>query len=211
METERIARFHRLEIFIYEKLQTITNTRAVDAGVVGIDPIDYKNYSMMNMFHAFLQFAQISREEQLGAILSDSGIGILLFCSVFDHISVLMFPIVDLALDCRGRIKFFGEENVCSIQIGEILTSVGELESARMRLSVRLMVLKEALRVMKPSMPAESILLKGKIFLPPPLHGAHLTGAVDNLLPLEGSPAVSNLKKNHFPDSIILTIFACYY
>eukprot|EP01036_Dinobryon_divergens_P026305 gene26305-34932_t len=192
MEMERTERFHRLEIFIGEKLQTI----AVDAGVNGIDPIEsenYKSYSMMNIFHAFLQFAQVSREEQLEAILSDSGIAILLFCSVFDHISVLMFPIIDLALDCRGRIQFFGAENTCYIQIGEVLTSVGELENARMRLSVQLMVLKEAIRVMKPSMSAESILLKGKIFLPPPLQNGHLTGEVNNL-PFEGSPPAMDTK-----------------
>lgn len=189
-ETERNARFHRLEIFIGEKLQMIINSRA--GGVVGIDPIESRSWGMMNIFYEFLQFAQLSREEQLESILSDSGIAILLFCSIFDHISVLMFPIIDLALDCRGRVRL-RSDGVLSIEIGDMVISDGEdgLENARLRLRIRLMVLKEAIMVMKPSLlPAGSITLSGKIFLPP-LHCEHLEQEGEhNLAPPLPTPSV---------------------
>ncbi len=47
---------------------------------------DDRNITLISykIFRAFLQFAQLKRDEQIGAILSDSGIAILLFCSAID-------------------------------------------------------------------------------------------------------------------------------
>ena len=57
-------------------------------------------------FVKFMKFAKLTKGEQRKAIESDSGIFMLLFCSMFDDISDVKFPIIDLELDCRGRIFF---------------------------------------------------------------------------------------------------------
>lgn len=77
-------------------------------------------------FVKFMKFAKLTNGEQRKAIESDSGIFILLFCSMFDDISDVKFPIIDLELDCRGRISFHdisAGKKQCLIEIGEIKSS----------------------------------------------------------------------------------------
>ena len=105
---------------------------------------DDRNITLISykIFRAFLQFAQLTRDEQIGAILSDSGIAVLIFCSAIDSVSELKFPIVDLELDCRGMVVQ-RLDGVWSVEVGEIKSSSSsqELAKAELQLKVRLQVL----------------------------------------------------------------------
>ena len=111
---------------------------------------DDRNITLISckIFRAFLQFAQLSRDEQVGAILSDSGKAILLFCSALDSVSKLMFPIVDLELGCRGMVVQ-RPDGVWNVEIGEIKSSSSSqgLAKANLQLKVRLQVLNEAIKI----------------------------------------------------------------
>lgn len=119
----------------------------------------------LKIFRLFLQFAQLSKDEQMQAILSDTGIAILLFCSTLDSISKLKFPIVDLELDCRGTVAQ-RSDGVWTVEIGEIKSSSSPqgLAKAELQLAVRLLVLHKAIKIIHGS--SNPVTLEGKIFLP---------------------------------------------
>jgi len=88
-----------------------------------------KSCEEYDAFVKFMKLAKLAEGEQ-----SDSGIFILLFCSMFNDISVIKFPIIDLELDCRGRIFFHGisaGKKQCFIEIGEIKSSTENIAENR--------------------------------------------------------------------------------
>lgn len=117
----------------------------------------------------FMKFAKLTNGEQRKAMESDSGIFILLFCSVFDGISNVKFPIIDLELDCRGRITFqemLGKRQ-CLIEIGEIKSSTEKsiINKAKRQLILRLHTISKAVEILE-DMDVESISSVGRVFVP---------------------------------------------
>ena len=104
------------------------------------------------------------------AIESDSGIFMLLFCSIFNDISDVKFPIIDLELDCRGRIFFHdisAGEKQYFIEIGEIKSSTEKniIELATCQLILRLKTISKSVMILE-GMGEESISSVGRVFVP---------------------------------------------
>ena len=102
------------------------------------------------------------------AIESDSGIFMLLFCSIFNDISDVKFPIIDLELDCRGRIFFHdisAGKKQCFIEIGEIKSSTEKniIQKAKRQLILRLKTISKAVMILE-GMGEESISSVGRVF-----------------------------------------------
>jgi hypothetical protein len=117
-----------------------------------------------------MKFAKLNEGEQRKAIESDSGIFIPLFCSMFDDISNVEFPIIDLELDCRGRIFFHdisAGKKQCLIEIGEIKSSTEKniLEKAKRQLILRLKTISKAVMILE-GVDEESISSVGRVFVP---------------------------------------------
>jgi len=129
-----------------------------------------KSSEEVDAFVKFMKFTKLTKGEQRKAIESDSGIFILLFCSMFNDISVIKFPIIDLELDCRGRIFFHdisAGEKQCFIEIGEIKSSTEKniIEKATRQLILRLKTISKAVMILE-GMGEESISSVGKVSVP---------------------------------------------
>ena len=129
-----------------------------------------KSCEEYDAFVKFMKFAKLAEDEQRQAIESDSGIFILLFCSMFDDISEVKFPIIDLELDCRGRIFFHdisAGKKQCFIEIGEIKSSTEKniIEKATRQLILRLKTISKAVKILE-GMDEESISSVGRVFVP---------------------------------------------
>lgn len=122
------------------------------------------------------------------AIESDSGIFMLLFCSIFDDISDVKFPIIDLELDCRGRIFFHdisAGEKQCFIEIGEIKSSTEKniIEKAKHQLILRLKAISKAVMILE-GMGEESISSVGRVFVPSSALHRNKINTMTTLLPM---------------------------
>ena len=121
----------------------------------------------LKAFRLFLSVAQLSRDKQRTELLGDSDIAILLFfCSLFESIVSLKFPIINLELDCRGEVSFRASGKTWNVDIGEIKSrsSLTGLAKAALQLNVRLLAIKEAMKIIYGQ--DLRISLEGKIFLP---------------------------------------------
>lgn len=121
------------------------------------------------LLHYFLLFIRLKKGEQTRELLSDSGFSLLLFSSCIGELEAY-FPFVDLEFDCRGEMEQFGctDQTIFVISAGEIKSSVSGVPKAKAQLSKRLIVMKEALKLMPhyKKVKAAQIILKGVIFLP---------------------------------------------
>jgi len=98
----------------------------------------------------FVQFINLTKGEQVKELLSDSGIGLLVFSSCYNQFDKF-FPIYDLEFDCRGDVDcFYSEGGVMTYAItaGEIKSSAEGIHVAKEQLGKRLAVMEEALRIM---------------------------------------------------------------
>jgi len=165
-----------------KKIDGGNNANDIGDNGIMLEAGSMSSIATLTVFHKFIRFAQLSREEQNLALESNSGIAILLFCSSFDLISDLKFPIVDLEVDCQGNTMLRDGEYF--VEIGEIKSSIGGIEKAKLQLQLRLMVAKEAIKIMFPTTPI--IHLMGRIFLPLANNAEYLDRANKTQVYLDG-------------------------
>lgn len=98
------------------------------------------------IYQQFMDFAMKSKSEQSFELLSDSGIGLMLFC-VNPMITIKQFPICELQLSCRGRLETIEENRQYSIVVGLICNEFSE--AAKKQLELCLFVLEHAFKIYK--------------------------------------------------------------